>query len=163
MRPAGQQTRHGPRAFPCAHRGFAYWPGACWSVSPYLTAYLLHVFKTAGDLKYTVDPMMRERAYTYLEAKLGETPPTNEGWWPAYTAWQAFAVKVLAEGGRNQDSNINRLYSLVDRMPIFGIDYLSDAMTAKGEKGQRLDDLHRRINNAILPEGGSAHVEELTD
>ena len=28
----------------------------------------------------------------------------NEGWWPSYTAWQAFAVKVLVEGGRNQDS-----------------------------------------------------------
>ena len=42
--------------------GFAYWPGDCWSVSPYLTAYLLHVFKVASDLKYTVDgPMLRAR------------------------------------------------------------------------------------------------------
>ena len=110
MRPAVQQTLDELRAFQCANGGFAYWPGACWSVSPYLTAYLLHVFKTAGDLKYSVDPAMRERAYTYLDAKLGEAPPANEGWWPAYTAWQAFAVKVLAEGGRNEDSNINRLY-----------------------------------------------------
>ena len=36
----------------------------------------------------------------------------NEGWWPAYTAWEAFAVKVLVDGGRKQDSNINRLYRL---------------------------------------------------
>src|SRR5258706_12289526 len=36
-------------------------------------------------------------------------------------------------------------------------------MLAKGEKGPRVDDLVRRITNAILPEGGSAHVEELTD
>ena len=164
MRPAVQQTLDDLRAFQCGNGGFAYWPGACWSVSPYLTAYLLHVFKTAGDLNYTVDPTMRERAYTYLEGKLGETPPTNEGWWPSYTAWQAFAVKVLAEGGRNQDSNINRLYGYRDRMPVFALAYLHDAMLAKGEtSGARVEELRRRMSNAILPEAGSAHVEELSD
>ncbi len=164
MRPAVQQTLDELRAFQCANGGFAYWPGACWSTSPYLTAYLLHVFKTAGDLKYTVDPAMRERAYTYLDAKLGEAPPVNEGWWPAYTAWQAFAVKVLAEGGRNEDSNINRLYGYRDRMPVFALAYLHDALLAKGEtSGARVAELRRRMNNAILPEAGSAHVEELSD
>jgi uncharacterized protein YfaS (alpha-2-macroglobulin family) len=164
MRPAVQQTLDELRAFQCANGGFAYWPGACWSVSPYLTAYLLHVFRTAGDLKYTVDPVMRERAYTYLDAKLGEAPPANEGWWPAYTAWQAFAVKVLAEGGRNEDSNINRLYGYRDRMPVFALAYLHDAWLAKGEtSGARVAELRRRMNNAILPEAGSAHVEELSD
>ena len=48
-----------------------------------------------------------EKAYDYLEAELAKTPPENESWYPAYTAWQAFAVKVLVEGGRNQDSHIN--------------------------------------------------------
>jgi alpha-2-macroglobulin len=164
MRPAVQQTMDDLRAYQCASGGFAYWPGACWSVSPYLTAYLLHVFKTATDLHYSVDPSMRERAYAYLDAKLGETPPTNEGWWPAYTAWQTFAVKVLAEGGRNEDSNINRLYGYRDRMPVFALAYLHDAMLAKGEtSGPRIAELRRRMNNAILPEGGSAHVEELND
>ena len=52
---------------------------------------------------------------------------------PAYTAWQAFAVKVLVEGGRNQDSHITRLYGYLDRMPVFGLAYLADAMVAKGE------------------------------
>ena len=34
----------------------------------------------------------------------------------------------------------------------------------KGETtGARVDELHRRMTNAILPEGGSAHVEELND
>src|SRR6266542_1817507 len=164
MRPAVQQTLDDLRAFQCANGGFAYWPGACWSVSPYLTAYLLHVFKTASDLKYTVDPGMRDRAYTYLDAKLGEAPPTNEGWWPSYTAWQAFAVKVLAEGGRNEDSNINRLYGYRDRMPVFALAYLHDALLAKGEtSGARVTELRRRMSNAILPEAGSAHVEELSD
>jgi uncharacterized protein YfaS (alpha-2-macroglobulin family) len=144
--------------------GFAYWPGECRSTSPYLTAYLLHVFKVASDLKYAVDGGMRERAYTYLEAQLAQKPPTNEEWWPSYTAWQAFAVKVLVEGGRNQDSNITRLFGYRDRMPVFGLAYLNDALVAKGEGGGiRSTELKRRLANAILPDAATAHVEETND
>jgi alpha-2-macroglobulin len=149
--------------FQCPDGGFSYWAGECWSRSPYLTAYLLHVFQVATSMKFTVDAQMRERAYGYLERVLAQPPPTNEGWWPSYTAWQAFAVKVLVEGGRNQDSNINRLYGYLDRMPVFALAYLYDALVAKGERGPRTAELDRRISNAILAEGGSAHVEESAD
>jgi uncharacterized protein YfaS (alpha-2-macroglobulin family) len=164
MRPGVQQALTELRTYQCGNGGFAYWPGACWSTSPYLTAYLLHVFKVASDLNYSVDEPMRQRAYTYLESQIGRPAPTNEGWWPSYTAWQAFAVKVLAEGGRNQDSNINRLYGYRDRMPVFALAYLHDALLAKGETTTpRVLEIRRRLANAILPEGGSAHVEELSD
>jgi hypothetical protein len=150
--------------YQCDDGGFAYWPGECWTRSPYLTAYLLHVFKVASDLKYDVNKSMRERAYTYLQQELAQAPPTNESWWPSYTAWQAFAVKVLVEGGRNQDSNLTRLYGYRERMPIFALAYLHDALVAKGEPtGPRAEDLRRRMGNAILPEGATAHVEELSD
>jgi uncharacterized protein YfaS (alpha-2-macroglobulin family) len=76
-------------------------------------------------------------------------------------------VKVLVEGGRNQDSNITRLYGYRERMPVFGLAYLHDAILARGgataENSARLEDLRRRMLNAVLPEGGSAHVEELSD
>ena len=89
---------------------------------------------------------MRERAYAYLETELAQKPPANEGWWPSYTAWQAFAVKVLVEGGRKQDSNITRLYGYRDRMPVFALAYLNDALVAKGEGGGvRSTELKRRI------------------
>ena len=52
MRPAVQQTLKELERFQCSNGGFAYWPGDCLSVSPYLTAYLLHVFQVAADLKY---------------------------------------------------------------------------------------------------------------
>src|SRR4029453_15049240 len=117
--------------------------------SPYLTAYLLHVFKVASDLKYTVDAAMRQKAYAYLETALAQKPPTNERWWPAYTAWQTFAVKVLVEGGRNQDSNLTRLYSYRERMPVFALAYLTDALVAKGEgSGVRVAGLPRGIGKA---------------
>jgi uncharacterized protein YfaS (alpha-2-macroglobulin family) len=133
-------------------------------VLPYLTSYLLHVFKVASELKYDVDAAMVERALTYLEHALPAAPPVNEAWWPSYTSWQAFAVKVLVEGGRNEDSHINRLYGHRDRMPVFALAYLHDALIAKREtSGARIAELRRRMTNAILPEGGSAHVEELND
>ncbi|MBA2303177.1 MAG: hypothetical protein H0W08_11140, partial [Acidobacteria bacterium] len=164
MRPAVQQTLKDLERFQCPSGGFAYWPGSCTSTSPYLTAYLLHVFKVASDLKYDVDRGMRERAYGYLERQLAARPPINEGWWPAYTAWQAFAVKVLVEGGRTQDSNLTRLYGYRDRMPVFAIAYLHDTMVARGETtGTRVADLRRRMTNAILPEAGGSHVGELND
>ena len=165
MRPVAQSTLKELEKFQCESGGFAYWPGACWTTSPYLTAYVLNVFKTATDLKYDVDAGVRNRAYDYLEQELAARPPdVNEAWWPSYTAWQAFAVKVLVEGGRNQDSNLTRLYGYRDRMPVFALAYLHDAMLAKGETaGDRVTDLRRRMSNAILPEGGSAHVEELAD
>ena len=133
MRPAVQQTLKELERFQCPNGGFAYWPGALQlDVSPYLTSYLLHVFKVAADLKYDVDRGMQQRAYGYLERELALPPPTNEGWWPAYTAWQAFAVKVLVEGGRNQDSHLTRLYGYRDRMPVFALAYLHDALLAQG-------------------------------
>ena len=168
IRPVVQQTLKELELYQCPSGGFAYWPGNCRSVSAYLTAYVLHVFKRGTDLKYAVDPGVRERGYEYLARELAATPPENEGWWPAYTAWQAFAVKVLVEGERTQDSNLNRLYGYRDRMPVFALAYLHDAML--GSRGAstpqtvaRLTELRRRMINAILPEGGSAHVEELSD
>jgi uncharacterized protein YfaS (alpha-2-macroglobulin family) len=158
-----QQTIYELYKFQCSDGGFSFWPGECSGETPYMTAHVLHVMQRGEKLKYDVSKDVTKRAYDYLDLKMKEKRPMNEGWWPSYTAWQAFAVKVLAEGGRNEDSHLTRLYSYVDHMPVFGISYLLDAMLAKGEKGQRVDDLVRRIDNAILPEGGSAHVEELAD
>lgn len=150
--------------FQCADGGFSFWPGDCWSTSPYLTSWVLHVFQRAQKLGYTVDAGMLTLAYGYLENRLGEPPPPNEGWRPAYNAWQAFAIKVLAEGGRNVDSHFNRVYEYRDRMPVFAISHLVDTLLAKNEAtGARMTDLRRRMNNAILPEGGHAFVNELSD
>ena len=149
--------------YQCSDGGFAYWPGACWGESPYLTSYVSHVLQRAQKLRYSVDPKVLDNAYNYLDNSLKTPRPVNEGWWPAYTASQAFAVDVLVEGGRNEDSHITRLTSYADRMPLFGLAHLADAMIAKGETGKRLDNVRQRIDNAILPEGGTAHVEELQD
>src|SRR5262249_9032999 len=68
-----------------------------------------------------------------------------------------------AEGGRPQDSHVTRLYGFADRMPVFALSYLLDALTAAGDTGPRGAELQRRIRNAVALEGGSAHVEELSD
>lgn len=165
MKAVSQRTLRELERFQCESGGFAYWPGDCVTVSPYLTAYVLQVLKSATDLGYTVDAGVRARAYDYLANALAAEPPApNEEWWPSYTAWQAFAVKVLAEGRRNIDSHATRLYGYRDRMPVFALAYLHDALRAKGEvTGDRVSDLRRRMTNAILPEAGAAHVGELAD
>lgn len=165
MRAEAQKTLKELEQFQCPDGGFAYWPGACWPRSAYLTSYVLHVFQTAQGLGYEVNSEILNRGYDFLTRELAALPPNpNEGWWPAYTAWQAFAVKVLTEGKRNQDSAITRLYGYRDRMPVFALAYLHDAMLARGESsGARTSDLARRLSNAIMPEAGSAHVEELAD
>jgi uncharacterized protein YfaS (alpha-2-macroglobulin family) len=49
-------------------------------------------------------------------------------------------------------------------MPVFALAYLHDALIAKGDTSSaRVAELRRRMNEAVLPEGGSAHVEELSD
>jgi len=164
MRSAVQATLKDLERYQCPSGGFAYWPGACFTTSPYLTSYVLHVFNVAMSLTYDVNGGVRDRALSYLERELAKAPPTHESWWPAYTAWKAFAVKVVVESGRNQDSTVTRLYSYRDRMPVFALAYLHDAMIARGEtSGTRVSDLQRRMGNAVLPEAGSAHVEELSD
>jgi alpha-2-macroglobulin len=158
-----QTTVYELNKYQCPDGGFAFWAGECWGESPYLTSWVTHVLQRAKKLKYSVDDKVLEASYNYLDQSLKTKRPENEGWWPAYTAWQAFAVDVLVEGGRNEDSHITRLASYADRMPLFGLAHLADAMIAKGDHGKRLDDIRRRIDNAILPEGGSAHVEEQQD
>jgi uncharacterized protein YfaS (alpha-2-macroglobulin family) len=163
LRTRTQNELKGLGAYQCSSGGFAYWPGACLTVSPYLTSYVLDVYQTAGALNYQVDRDVMNRAYDYLQRELAQQPPINEGWWPAYTAWESFAVKVLVKGGRNQDANITRLFGYLDRMPVFALSYMLDALNAKGETGARVAELRRRIDNAILPEAGTSHVEELAD
>lgn len=158
-----RETLKDLEAYQCADGGFVYWKGSCPFTSPYLTSYVLHVYQRAQALGHPVKAEVLDRGYGYLERELGRTPPTNEGWWPAFTSWQAFAVKVLAEGGRNVDSHVTRLFQYLDRMPVFALTYLKDALAARGETGERDTELDRRIRNAILPEGGTGHVEELAD
>ena len=163
MRAAAQATLRELERFQCDSGAFAFWPGACQTASPYLTAYLLQVMKTAADLKYQVTSVVRERAYAYLEQQLASPPPAEADLGRTYYSWQAFAVKVLAEGGRNQDSNMNRLYAVRQRMPVFAVAFLHDALTAKGETGTRVAELRRIMLNAILPEAGYARVEDFSD
>ncbi|MFL6248828.1 MAG: alpha-2-macroglobulin family protein [Thermoanaerobaculia bacterium] len=162
-KPAVQSSLLELTKFQCGDGGFSFWPGDCNSTSPYLTSWVVHVFQRGKKLGYTVDEDMLTRAYTYLDGRMSEPPPPNEGWRPAYNAWQAFVIKVLAEGGRNVDSHLTRVYEYRDRMPVFALSFLLDALQSQKATGARVTELRRRIANSVLPEGGTAHVNELSD
>lgn len=164
LRPVAQATIKKLETFQCGDGGFAYWAGECHTTSPYLTSYIVHVLQRGQALKYAVNNDVLARAYDYLEGELALPKPSNEGWWPSYLAWQAFSVKVLTQGQRNQDSNINRLMERLDRVPVFALAYLHDAVVAKGEaESAAAKELRRRMKNAIATEAGASHVQELSD
>src|SRR5687767_2967505 len=56
--------------FQCPGGGFAFWPGDCISPSPYLTAYVLHVYQRGQKLGYQVKTEVLERGYDFLAQAL---------------------------------------------------------------------------------------------
>jgi alpha-2-macroglobulin len=156
---AGMLLAELPR-YQCTDGGFGYWPGSCRLGHEYLTAYILHVMKVAGGLGFAPDASVVNPALDFLEASLRREAPRQPQWLPVWSASSAFSVKVLTEYGRNQDSNITRLTGMVDRLPIFALSYLADAIATTGQRGARYDDVVRRITNAMRVEGDRAHVEE---
>ena len=150
-------------AFQCSDGGFSFWPGQCSYRSPYLTSYVVHVLQTAKALGYRVEDAHIESTYGYLQNALAEQPGPNQAWMTAYTAWQAFTTRALVKGGKPQDAAVTRLFGFADRMPVFALSYLADAMRASNARDPRLADLERRIRNAVRSESASAHVAELAD
>jgi uncharacterized protein YfaS (alpha-2-macroglobulin family) len=148
--------------FQCADGGFGYWPGSCQTGSVYLTSYVLHVLHTGAGLGITSDDDATRQALDFLENELKkDAPPGLVQWQPVWGAGNAFATRVLAEYGRNQDSNIARLVAMADRLPVFALSYVADALAASNTRDARYADLVRRIANATRVEGDRAHVEEI--
>jgi uncharacterized protein YfaS (alpha-2-macroglobulin family) len=147
--------------YQCSDGGFGSWPGGCRWGQFYLTSYVLHVMKVAERHGIRPDAAVVSRALAFLDESMKGPAPAQVQWLPAWSASIAFGAKVLAEYGRPQDSNITRLYANVDRMPVFALSYLADAMVASKVRGPRYDEVLRRISNALRVEGDRAHVEEL--
>jgi uncharacterized protein YfaS (alpha-2-macroglobulin family) len=148
--------------YQCSDGGFGFWPGNCLRGHVYLTSYVLHVMQVASRLGVDVPDETNRRALNFLEAGLKrDAPPGQVQWQPVWSASNAFSVKVLAEHGRNQDSNINRLVAMADRLPVFALSYLADALSASRVSDARYQDIVGRLTNAVRVEGDAAHVEEL--
>lgn len=147
--------------FQCSDGGFQYWPGGCLFGNTYLTSYVLHVMKVASSLGISSDDEVIQRALDFLDAEMKTAPPVEVQWLPVWSASEAFGVKVLAEYGRNEDANITRLNQMADRLPVFALSYLADAMAASNARGPRYADIVRRVQNALRIEGDQAHVEEI--
>lgn len=166
--PADYQKRAGallaelPK-YQCADGGFGYWPGGCLHGDVYLTSYILHVMHVARDLGHAQDAEVVTHALNFLEEAIQRPAPRQVQWIPAWSASNAFGVKVLAEYGRNQDSNITRLLQAADRLPIFALSYVADAMAITNRRDARYPDVIRRITNAMRVEGERAFVQEIDE
>jgi uncharacterized protein YfaS (alpha-2-macroglobulin family) len=148
--------------YQCGSGGFAFWPGRCGVESEYLTAYVLHVMKVAESLKAPIDRSVTEQGLNFLQQRLRQPPPEAQ-WYPVWSASQAFSVKTLAEFGRNPEADIRRLADVAERLPIFALSYLADALAATGDRGPRYAGVVRRLTNAVRLDADRAHVEEVDD
>jgi uncharacterized protein YfaS (alpha-2-macroglobulin family) len=148
--------------FQCSSGGFGLWPTGC-VADPYLTAYVLQVMKIGSDLGIAPEQRVIDTALAYLEQTLTQPAPAQVQLLPVWGASQAFAVKVLAEYGRDQDSNITRLVGMSDRLPVFALSYLLDALAARNDRGPRYTATLARVTNALRVEGDQAHVQELNE
>ena len=109
---------------------------------------------------------MRQRAYAYLDSQLGQ-PRADQR---RLVACLHRVAGVRGQGARRRADatrtrTSTRLYGYRDRMPVFALAYLTDALVAKGE-GQRRP--RRRAapphrERRSCPKAASAHVEELND
>ena len=164
QRAAGIKALNQLYAFQCGDGGFKMWPGPCpLRSNPYLTAYILHVMHIASSLNVATDRGAIGRGLDFLSSELQSTPREVQ-LLPAWSATQAYAVKVLAEHNRLQRGQIDRLYEHAERMPVFALSYLADALHASGSRSvPRYADIVRRIGNALRVDADRAHVEEQDD
>jgi uncharacterized protein YfaS (alpha-2-macroglobulin family) len=109
------------------------------------------------------DTQVVNRALDFLTQKMNLPEPQQVQWLAVWGATEAYGVKVLTAYGRNQDSNITRLFRGLDRLPIFAQSYLADAVKTARANDPRYPDLVRRLTNAMRVEGDRAHVEELDE
>lgn len=159
VRAAGVASLESLRQFQCGNGGFAMVNGYSCTASPYLTAYVLDVMRTAGALGASTDTQAISRAHQYLEQNLSQQPKDLQ-WWPSWAATQAYLLKVLAEGGRHRPKELAALLAVADRIPVFALSYVADALAAGGERSDRYQDVIRRIRNASRVDADRAFIEE---
>lgn len=162
IRKVAQETIAELAAFQTADGGFSYWKGDR-EASPFLTAYLLHVDHRARAAGLEVDAASESRALDYLDGELRHPRAVEASWLRADRGFRAFAASVLTAAGRNADSEITALAAEHGQLPVFGSAFLLDAVNASHPGDERRAGLRRNLENATLPEGASAHVEEVSD
>ena len=152
--------------FQCPSGGFAFWPGECRTVSPYP-----HQLRAAAStrpratLKY--DRRRRRDASGRTTISQGELARAAAG--------QRRLVAGLHARGRRSPSRCSSRAAGTRTRTSTGSTAISIACRCSRSRTcttrwrrratavRALAELRRRMDNAILPEAGSAHVEELTD
>ncbi len=109
--------------FQCPDGGFTLWPGECQTTNPYLTAYILHVLRTARTLHIPINENLVASGLPYLERQ-PRNVPNDVRLLAAWGTSQAYAAKVLAEEGRPQTANTKSLAAMAERLPLIALSHL---------------------------------------
>lgn len=158
LRAAATTTLTSLSRFRCFDGGYGQFASNCQS-SPYLTAHIVHILRTAEAMQVAIDRQAMNTAVSYLERQLRPRPPSVQAW-PAWAATQAYMLKLLTESGRPQSQPLNELLGALDRIPVYALSYVADALRASGDTGPRYADVIRRLANRVRLDADRAFVEE---
>jgi len=141
--------------------GFGVWVGDRVS-QPYLTAYICHLLQRAKEEGLLPDEEMLSESIRYLEEltqKDRKVKPEN------YYGWHeenAFAAKVIAEGGGNAEPIINSEMENTASLPTISLCHLWDAAARSGRKDSA-GKIEGVLRSRISLTGQKAYMKENRD
>ena len=164
-RPSRRRRSHELERYPVSGGGFAYWPGEC-----LVGVAVPHELRAARVPGGAVAEVQGERVghgqglRLPRRASSRKPAPENESWWPGLHG----LAGVRGEGARRRRPQPGFEPQSPLRLPrshagLRARVSCTTRSSRRASRDARLAELHRRIENAVLPEGGSAHVEELND
>ncbi len=135
--------------------GFGYWVDSRSSI-PWLTAYALWGLHQASTHGYSVPSDVLENARAYVHRDL--TQRARIASWD-YSE-EAFELDVLADVGAPDAGEMNRLYDVRERMPLFARALLAHAMATVKMDAKERAELLRDVDNHLRVTGAGATVAE---
>lgn len=135
--------------------GFGFWVDSPESY-PWLTAYALWGLDQAKKRGFAVP----DTALTAAEASLHRDLTRGSAQWPWELSEEAFELDVLAETGKPDPGEINRLYESREKLPLFARALLAHAMAVAKMDAKERAELLRDVDNHLRVTGAGATVAE---
>lgn len=138
--------------------GFAYWIGGEYE-SPYVSVYTMLAMIKAREKGYEVSSECLDRGMTYLKKIVRQTPTDRYGLFYWHIT-NALALAVLAEAGYFDAPAAELLFQRRDELPVYAQATLLKAVHKGGGNKAMVEELRRRVQNAIKMSSTTAHFEE---
>ncbi len=132
--------------------GFGFWSDSEGS-NPYVSSYVLFIFKMAEERGFKIEKDIRNRLIEYLKNVL-------KGKVRSDLIVRSFALYSLSLYGSHDESYQTLLYERRDSLPLFSRAFLLSSISRTKKSSPMKDNLLREIMNKVRLEASEAHFEE---